>query len=82
MKRNAIFIKNHAEWLKTILGKSQKLIELYPSAESPIPKINILSMLAKNDWKMELELFPQCPTLPPPISNTPLSNARPKLGEN
>ena len=42
-----------------ILGKCLSSIEWYPSVQSP-HKMKILSILAKNSWKIAIKLFPYC----------------------
>ena len=42
-----------------ISGKSQNFVN-NSLVSSPTPKTKILSILAKNCWKMEIELFSQC----------------------
>ena len=42
-----------------IRKNQEKFIELYPSAQSS-PEIEILSMLAKNWWKIEIGISPYC----------------------
>ena len=42
-----------------VSGKSQNFVN-NSLVSSPTPKTKILSILAKNCWKMEIELFSQC----------------------